>query len=109
MNKNYIYNNGEQRIITRLKLKDGENAPAPVNIDTGATVQATLYQGDCAETSTITVLSTTDDSDWANGVIVPVFPSSDMELLTVGKTAEMQVLAIRYQSIMQGGRLPALS
>jgi hypothetical protein len=86
MNKFIVYTNFQQRIVANMQIDS-----ASFVIDSGATVTATLYQGDCAETLPINVLEAEDGSDWSASKVVAVFPVVEMDKLAVNKPAEMQI------------------
>jgi hypothetical protein len=81
MNKFIVYTNFQQRIVANMQIDS-----ASFVIDSGATVTATLYQGDCAETLPINVLEAEEASK-----VVAVFPIAEMDKLAVNKPAEMQI------------------
>ena len=84
--KTNIYTNLDQSLQITLKIEGDV-----FEIDAIATVRATLYQGDCAQTSTVQVLSTTQGSDWANSKIVALFDSSEMAQLKEDNYCNLQI------------------
>ena len=86
MSKRLVFTGDDVLISVELQ-KGGQ----PYFIDPASSVKATMYDSSGAETSDITLSNSETGADWSVGLVTMVFLQADVDLLTPGDTAIIQI------------------